>query len=149
VRRLGVRRIVGRSLSHGILLLGSAFVLLPFAWMLATSIKPPSEVFSATLTLWPTRFWGQENYALAFTTAPLLRFALNGVILCTGILAAQLLSAIPCAYALAKLRFPGRDALFVLVLLGLAIPVQVPALPLYIGLAEVGLLDTYFSMMVP
>jgi multiple sugar transport system permease protein len=149
VRRLGARQIVGRSLAHGILLLGSAFVLLPFAWMLATSIKPPSEVFSATMTLWPTRFYGQENYALAFTTAPLLRFALNGVILCTGILAAQLLSAIPCAYALAKLRFPGRDALFVLVLLGLAIPVQVPALPLYIGLAEVGLLDTYFAMMVP
>jgi multiple sugar transport system permease protein len=147
--RLGPRRILPRCLAHAVLLLGAAFILLPFVWMLATSIKPPSEVFSATITLWPSRFHGRENYGLAFTTAPLLRFALNGVILCTGILLTQLLIAIPCAYALAKLRFPGRDALFVLVLLGLAIPVQVPALPLYIGLAQVGLLDTYFAMMVP
>jgi multiple sugar transport system permease protein len=61
----------------------------------------------------------------------------------------QLLVASPCAYALAKLRFPGRNALFVLTLLALAIPVQAPALPLYIALANLGLLNTYFSMMVP
>ncbi len=147
--RVSLRRAVSQTLAHGILLLGAAFILLPFVWMLATSIKPPSEVFSATVSLWPTTFHGVENYTLALTTAPLLRFALNGVILCTGILAVQLLVAIPCAYALAKLRFPGRDALFLLVLLGLAIPVQVPALPLYIGLAELGWLDTYGAMMVP
>lgn len=144
-----VRRLLGLVLTHAVLLLGAMFILLPFVWMLATSIKPPDEVFTATFSLWPERFYGIENYTYALTAAPLLRFALNGVILCTGILVVQLLVAIPCAYALAKLRFPGRDVLFVLVLLGLAIPVQVPALPLYIGLANLGLLDTYFSMMVP
>ena len=142
-------RIASRILVHAVLLLGAAFMLLPFVWMLSTSVKPPSEVFSSALSLWPSQFYGVENYTLAFTTAPLLRFALNGVILCTGILAVQIIVAIPCAYALAKLRFPGRGVLFVLILLGLAIPVQVPALPLYIGLAHLGLLDTYFSMMVP
>jgi multiple sugar transport system permease protein len=142
-------RIATRVLVHVILLLGAAFMLLPFVWMISTSVKPPSEVFSSALSLWPSQFYGVENYTVAFTTAPLLRFALNGVILCTGILVVQLIVAIPCAYALAKLRFPGRGALFVLILLGLAIPVQVPALPLYIGLAHLGLLDTYFSMMVP
>jgi multiple sugar transport system permease protein len=79
----------------------------------------------------------------------LLRVAFNGIVLCGGILFVQLAVAIPCAYALAKLKFPGRDVLAVLVLLGLAIPVQVPALPIYIGLADLGLLNTYFSMMVP
>lgn len=143
------RRILGLVLTHGFLLSGAVFILMPFVWMLATSIKPPDEVFTATFSLWPKRFYGIENYSYALTAAPLLRFALNGVILCGGILAVQLLVAIPCAYALAKLRFPGRDLLFVLVLLGLAIPVQVPALPLYIGLANLGLLDTYFAMMVP
>jgi multiple sugar transport system permease protein len=142
-------RFVSRVLVHAVLLAGAVFMLLPFVWMLATSIKPPSEVFSSALSLWPSQFYGVENYSVAFTSAPLLRFALNGVILCTGILTIQLLIAIPCAYALAKLEFPGRNILFVLVLLGLAIPVQVPALPLYIGLAQLGLLDTYFSMMVP
>jgi multiple sugar transport system permease protein len=144
-----VRHVLGLVLTHGFLLAGAVFILMPFVWMLATSIKPPDEVFTATLSLWPQRFYGAENYSYALTAAPLLKFALNGVILCGGILIVQLLVAIPCAYALAKLRFPGRDLLFILVLLGLAIPVQVPALPLYIGLANLGLLDTYFSMMVP
>ncbi|WP_244595481.1 carbohydrate ABC transporter permease [Bosea lathyri] len=124
-------------------------MLLPFVWMLITSIKPPAEIFTAQISLWPKQFYGVENYSFALSQAPLLRFALNGVILCAGILVVQLLVAIPCAYALAKLRFPGRNLLFVLVLLGLCIPVQVPAMPLYIALAELGLLNTYFAMMVP
>ncbi|TPG57800.1 carbohydrate ABC transporter permease [Roseomonas nepalensis] len=136
-------------LVHGVLLAGAAFMLLPFVWMIATSLKPPEEVFSATLQLLPNRFHGAENYGFALTQAPLVRFALNGAIVCLGILAVQLLVAIPCAYALAKLRFPGRDALFLLVLLSLAIPVQVPALPLYIALADLSLLNTYLAMMVP
>ncbi|WP_442880717.1 carbohydrate ABC transporter permease [Bosea sp. (in: a-proteobacteria)] len=124
-------------------------MLAPFVWMLVTSIKPPAEIFSAEISLWPKQFYGVQNYSFAMEKAPLLRFALNGVILCVGILVVQLLVAIPCAYALAKLNFPGRNALFVLVLLGLCIPVQVPAMPLYIALAHLGLLNTYFSMMVP
>ena len=51
-----------------------------------------------------------QNFRSALTTAPLLRFLLNGVIVCGGILIVQLLVAIPCAYALAKLQFPGRRA---------------------------------------
>jgi multiple sugar transport system permease protein len=147
MRRL--RHLVALLLVHAFLLAGAAFVLLPFVWMLVTSIKPPDEIFTATLRLWPRNFAAVENYTRALTSAPLLRFGLNGLIVCAGILVVQLLVAIPCAYALAKLRFPGRNVLFVLTLLVLAIPVQVPALPLYIALAKVGLLNTYVSMMVP
>ncbi len=144
-----LRRAVSLLFVHGFLLAGAVFMLLPFVWMLVTSIKPPEEIFTAQLRLWPKQFYGLENYRFALTSAPLLRFALNGVFICACILAVQLLVAIPCGYALAKLRFPGRQALFVLTLLALAIPVQVPALPLYIALADLGLLNTYFSMMVP
>ncbi|WP_191058164.1 carbohydrate ABC transporter permease [Geminicoccus harenae] len=144
-----VRRFVTLFLVHAALLVGAAFILLPFVWMLATSIKPPEELFTAQLQILPDRFYGVENYRFALENAPLLRFALNGVIVCGGILVVQLLTSIPCAYALAKLRFPGRNLLMTLVLLGLCIPVQVPALPIYIGLAYTGLLNTYFSMMLP
>jgi multiple sugar transport system permease protein len=143
------RRFAALFITHAILLTGAAFILLPFFWMLITSIKPPDEVFNAQLRLWPKQFYGIENYTMALTSAPLLRFALNGVIVCVGILVVQLLVAIPCAYALAKLKFPGRNVLFVLVLLGLCVPEQVPALPIYIGLAKVDLLNTYFAMLVP
>jgi len=144
-----IRRFLSLVLVHGFLLAGAAFVLLPFVWMLVTSIKPPDEIFTATLRLWPRHFSAIENYRYALTSAPLLRFAFNGLIVCAGILLVQLLVGIPCAYALAKLRFPGRNLLFMLTLLALAIPVQVPALPLYIALAKVGLLNTYFSIMLP
>lgn len=142
-------RVLGHVLVHVFLLSGAVFMLLPFIWMLITAIKPPAEIFTATLSFWPKQFYGWENFKFAMTNAPMLRFALNGVILCSGILIVQLLVAIPCAYALAKMNFPGQRTLFVLILLGLAIPVQVPALPLYIGLASLDLLNTYFAMMLP
>lgn len=143
------RKAVSLLLIHCFLLAGAVFMLLPFVWMLITSIKPPDEIFTAALRLWPRQFYGAENYGFALNNAPLLRFAANGVFICACILVVQLAVAIPCAYALAKLRFPGRRVLFAVTLLVLAIPVQVPALPIYIALADLKLLNTYFSMMVP
>ncbi len=142
-------RLLGLAAAHLALATGAAIVLAPFVWMLLTSIRPPEEVLEVGFRLWPRRFFGAENYAQALSTAPLLRFMLNGAIVCAGILVVQILVAVPCAYALAKLRFPGRSVLFALVLVGLCIPVQVPALPLYIALAEAGLLNTYFAIMLP
>jgi multiple sugar transport system permease protein len=134
---------------HTVLICGAVFILLPFVWMVVTSLKSPSEIFTVDFSLWPKHFNAVENYGRALTKVPLLRFALNGFIVCAGILIVQVLVAVPCAYALAKLRFPGRNALFALVLLGLCIPVQVPALPLYMALASLGLLNTYFAIMMP
>ncbi|ABS13366.1 MULTISPECIES: carbohydrate ABC transporter permease [Brucella] len=145
----GLKRGLGFIAVHTILIVGAIFIVMPFVWMLVTSIKPPNEIFSAQLRLWPTQFYGVENYSFALESAPLLRFALNGVIVCSGILLVQLIVAIPCAYALAKLKFTGRNLFFVLILLALAIPIQVPALPLYIALAWAGQLNSYFSMMLP
>lgn len=144
-----LRRLAGLFLAHGVLLAGAAIILLPFAWMMLVSIRSPGEILDPGFRLWPRQFHGAENYGYALKNAPLLRFMVNGVVVCLGILVIQLAVAIPCAYALAKLRFPGGKPLFLLVLLGLCIPIQVPALPLYIALAQLGLLNTYFSMMLP
>jgi multiple sugar transport system permease protein len=148
-RRLPLRRLLTGILSHGVLILGAGFILLPFVWMLLTSVRSPDEIFEGSLWPWPRNFYGLEHYGAALNQVPMLRFMLNGVIVCAGILIVQLLVAIPAAYALAKLRFPGRGLLFVLVVAALAIPIQVPALPLYMGLAFTGLLNTYFAMMFP
>ena len=144
-----LRRMVTLFAVHTVLVCGAVFILLPFVWMVVTSLKSQSEIFTVDFSLWPKHFNAVENYGRALTKVPLLRFALNGFIVCAGILIVQVLVAVPCAYALAKLRFPGRNALFALVLLGLCIPVQVPALPLYMGLASLGLLNTYFAIMMP
>jgi multiple sugar transport system permease protein len=143
------RRMLTLLIVHGVLIAGAMFILLPFVWMVVTSIKSPPEIFAVDFSLWPKHFNGVENYGNALGKVPLLRFALNGVIVCGVILVVQVLVAVPCAYALAKLRFPGRTRMFALVLLGLCIPIQVPALPLYMGLARLGLLNTYFAIMMP
>lgn len=89
------------------------------------------------------------NYSKAFTEAPLLRYLLNGVIVTASIFLIQIVVALPAAYALAKLKFWGREAVFSLVLFCLLIPVHAIALPLYIMLAKVGLTNTYAALVVP
>lgn len=89
------------------------------------------------------------NYTMAFTEAPLLRYLLNGLIVTVSIFLIQVVVALPAAYALAKLKFWGRDAVFALVLFCLLIPVHAIALPLYILLAKLGLTNTYAALVVP
>lgn len=139
----------GRVFAHGVLLVGAAIVLLPLVWMVLTSIRAPDEVFSAGMSLVPRSLHAAENYGYALREAPLARYMLNGAIVCGGILVIQLLVAIPAAYALAKLSFAARPVVFALVLLGLTIPIQVPAIPLYIALSALGLLNTYFALIFP
>ena len=89
------------------------------------------------------------NYTKAFIEAPLLRYLLNGVIVTVSIFIIQVIVALPAAYALAKLKFWGREAVFSLVLFCLLIPVHAIALPLYIMLAKLGLTNTYAALVVP
>jgi multiple sugar transport system permease protein len=134
---------------HAALLLTAAIVLIPFVWMVSLSLKPPGEIFRGTFSLLPEQWYVAENYSKALTAAPLPRFMLNGVIVCGAILALQILFCAPAAYALAKLRFKGRELMFGLVLIGLLIPHQVLALPLFILGYQLGILDTYAALIFP
>jgi len=89
------------------------------------------------------------NYSKAFSQAPLLRYLLNGVIVTVSIFLIQIVVALPAAYALSKLRFWGREIVFSIVIIGLLIPVHAIALPLYIMLAKVSLINTYAALIVP
>ena len=134
---------------HAVLLATAAFLLMPFVWMVSLSIKPPGELFQARFSLFPETFYGVENYSEALTSVPLGRFMLNGAFVALSVLVLQIAVAAPCAYALAKLRFRGREALFALVLIGLLIPQEVLGLPLFILFYLLGLLDTYAALILP
>lgn len=134
---------------HALLLITSMFALLPFLWMLSLSLKSPGEMFQGNFSFWPEDWHSIENYTQALTAAPLPRFLLNGAGVCVSILALQLLICAPCAYALAKIRFRGREALFSLVLISLFIPHQVLALPLFILCYKLGILDSYAALILP
>ena len=107
-------------------------MLAPFVLMISISLKAPGEVFAPRFSLLPETWHALENYTAAFSKQPLARYLLNGVFVGVCIFAAQALIALPCAYALAKLRWRGRETTFAFVLLGLLIPPQVTAIPLYI-----------------
>ncbi len=142
------RGLLGRTATLAVLCLGAAIVLIPFVWMISLSLKPAAEIFSPDFTLLPSQIaW--QNYIKAFTEVPLHRFLLNGVIVCFGILFFQLLLAVPLAYALAVRDFKLRGLLFGLVLAGLLVPYHVTAVPLFLGLAELKLLNTYSALIIP
>lgn len=131
-----------------LLVAGAAVVLLPFAFMLSFSLKPAAEIFAPGLDLLPDRIaW--RNYVQAFTDVPLVGFLLNGVIVCAGILVFQILIAVPCAYALAHRSFAARGLIFTLVIAGLLVPYHVTAIPVFLGLAQLHLLNSYFALIVP
>ncbi len=124
-------------------------MLLPFVWMTSLSLKPPGEIFRTSFSLLPDHWYAMENYGKALTAAALPRYMANGVLVCVAILALQILICTPCAYALAKLEFRGRDLLFGLVLVGLLIPHQVLAVPLFVLGYSLGLLNSYAALIFP
>jgi multiple sugar transport system permease protein len=124
-------------------------MLMPYIWMAAASLKPLDEIFRASLSLWPERFFAVENYGKVFARIPVGLYLWNGVVVCGGILLFQVLFAVPAGYALAKLRFRGRELVFGAVMLGLLVPPHVPALPLYVAFSQVGLLNTYTALIAP
>lgn len=145
----GGRTTCWNAIRHGLLLAGALVVLTPFLWMLLTSLKGPTEIFVDEIRLWPHKLHAIENYTRAFEREPLWLYLLNGVIVTASIFALQVLIALPAAYALAKLRFWGREAVFAIVLLCILIPPQATAIPMFLLLHHLGLLDTYAALIVP
>lgn len=139
----------GQLARHAFLLLLAALTLVPFAWMVSTASKPETEVFSDVLHWLPQRWALIENLRTAFERAPLLRLLANGVIVTFSIFVLQMLVALPAAYALAKLEFRGRQWLMGAVLLGLLVPQHAVAVPVFLLLHQLGMLDSYAALVAP
>ncbi|PZX14474.1 multiple sugar transport system permease protein [Palleronia aestuarii] len=140
---------MARALGWTLLCLAAAVTLLPFVYMLAVSFAAQGTIYSGALLPAPSLAAARENYAFALTEVPLARFMLNGALVCGVLLVLQVTIAAPAGYALAKLPFRGRPVLFGAVIVALMIPMQVPAIPLYVAIAWMGLLDTYTALIAP
>lgn len=137
------------AVRHLLLLTLAGATLIPFAWMLSTASKPETEIYTAVLHWFPEHFALWENLQRALAKAPLLRLLLNGVLVTASIFVLQMMVALPAAYALAKLDFRGRRLLLGSVLLGLLIPQHAIAVPLFLLLHLLGLLDSYAALIAP
>lgn len=130
------------------LALGTAglFVLMPFAWMVLTSLTPENRVLAPGLL--PGEFT-LENFRIVLDTVPIGRYYFNGIVVTGTIFIGQVLVCVPAAYALARLRFRGSDLGLWTVLASLAVPPQVTALPIYFLFSRTGWLDTWLALIVP
>lgn len=142
------RKNSGKLASFIVLLITSLILILPFIWMVMTSLKPMSEVVLFPPHLFPREF-RFENYVEAWKAAPFALFYWNSIF--TGLVATflQVLFSLTMAYAFVFIRFPAKKVLFTLVLITMMIPDEMKLIPNYLVLARLDWIDTYWALIVP
>ncbi len=135
-------------LLYGALILGALIALFPMLWMVSASLMPTGEATASPPRLLPSRPTG-EHYRALFTRLNLGRYLLNSAVVALTVSLVSLFVNSMAGYAFAKLRFRGRDRLFRALTLGLVIPVQVAMLPLFLLMKQLGMINTYWGVIIP
>lgn len=143
---------LGKTASYFLLLVGALTMVGPFLWMVTTSLKEPSQVFSFQKNWWeewvPTSFvW--QNYLKPWKVVPFARFYMNSIIVALCVTAAQVGTSAMAAYSFARLQFPGRDKIFFGYLATMMVPGAVTMIPVFILLRYLGWIDSYKSLVLP
>jgi len=137
-----------RLLQQAVLIFGSIIMVLPFVWMLSTSLKPPTEVIS-----WPPRFIPLhptlENYQTVFETAPFHLFFLNSLAMASVSTISILLTSTLAGFVFGKYRFPGRGFLFILILATAMVPFETYMIPLYLVMKDLKFINTFPGLVAP
>lgn len=136
-------------LLHIALLAGCIIMLLPFFWMVSTSLKGRSDIFQEFPPRWIPETFVWTNYIDAWTSVPFGRFYLNSVIVAVSVTALQILTSSLAAFAFARLKFRGRDTLFMMYLIALMIPFAILLLPNFLIISELGWFDSYAALIIP
>ena len=142
------RRWIGDGLAWVVLTLLGIFWMVPFLWMVSTSFKGLDEVYA-----FPPRFVPEqihwENYLEAWQTVPFTRFFLNSLFVATATTVAVVVTSSMAGYSFARLRYPGRDKIFLAYLGTIMIPFPVLIIPLFILMRQLGLVDTLPGLILP
>ncbi len=138
----------GQAVAHGAIILLILVLLFPVVWMVSTSFKSPTDLFTSGLGLIPTRPV-LSNYVTAWSKYPLAHWFGNSVVTALGITAGQLITSALAAYGFARFAFPGHRMAFLLVLGAMIVPFQVTMIPNYILIADLGLLNTWWAVILP
>ncbi len=145
---LRTRRLIQQIVVYALLLAGSVLFILPFMWMIATSLKQSQDVFSYPPSFLPTSFeW--RNYIAGWTILPFTRFLFNTVIVTGANVVGNLISCSLVAFGFARLRARGRNLLFLLLLATLMIPREVTIVPRFLLFSQIGLVNTLWPLILP
>ncbi|HEX3601155.1 MAG TPA: carbohydrate ABC transporter permease [Lacipirellulaceae bacterium] len=133
---------------HVVLIAGGLVTVYPLAWMVTASLMPTGEAQS-----FPPRFWPSHitfaHYADLFERLNMARYFGNSLLVATAVTLLSVLLNSMAGYALAKLRFAGRERIFRFLIAGLVIPAQVAMIPLFLFMKQLGLINTYWAVILP
>ena len=138
----------GAILRTAFLLFMTFIILAPVLWFILSSFKDATDLGARPPKILPTR-WAFENYTEAFQMYNYKRYFMNSVIVTSVATVLTLLINSMAAYAFAKYNFRGRDGLFVMTLAMIMIPLQVILIPIYLVVSSLGLVNTYWGMIIP
>ena len=145
-RHMTAGEVVLTILKYAVLLALTVVALVPFVWMISSSLKTSIDVFSIPMKWIPTELhW--ENYSLIWQRVPLAAYFKNTAILAVIVTFMQILTSSFAAYAFAKMQFKGRDVLFMCYIGTIAVPWQVYMVPQFIMMRSIGLYDTIWALV--
>jgi multiple sugar transport system permease protein len=130
------------------LLIGLLIMVVPFVWMLLGSFKTTAELRQVPPTWWPENFT-VDNFTNLFSRENFARYFFNSVVVALAVTAGNIVFCSMLGFALAKLQFPGKRLLFVLVLATLLVPSVVTFMPLFVVVANLGILNTHAGLILP
>lgn len=142
------RQIASRTLARLLLIGCSVVFVVPFAWLVSTSLKVDSQIFTFP-PIWVPNPVKWSNYVEAFRLVPMGRYFLNTLYYCGFSTAGTLLSCPLVAYSFARIRWPGRDVFFLVMLSTMMIPFQVSMIPLFVVFKKLGWINTYLPLIIP
>ncbi len=151
MRQKKIEFIVKRALTYSALSLGALAMLLPFLWMLSTSLKSYSSVFVFSLSdiQWIPDPLYLKNYIDVWKVVPFAKFYLNSIFVVLCVTFGQVATSAFAAYAFARLKFPGRDKIFFAYLATMMIPGSVTMIPVFTLMRAFGWIDTYKALIIP
>lgn len=138
---------VDRALLAVLIILAAATIF-PVFWVVLSSFKPQSELFSNPMTFFP-KTWTGQNYAVAVSQGNFARYFMNTVFVAVTSTVIAVLINTMAGYALAKYIFPGRNVIFGIMIATLMVPLQVIMIPIFIQLRNLGLLNSLWGIIIP
>ncbi|GAB2556615.1 carbohydrate ABC transporter permease [Gracilibacillus alcaliphilus] len=143
-----IKSALTKTTIYFLLSVGAILMLLPFVWMLSTSLKAPNEVMTMP-PVWIPSELNWSNFTEALSVAPFDTYFMNSVVVTVLSTIGELITTILAAYAFARINFYGKEVIFAVLLGTMMVPGEVLLIPNFVTLSNLGWIDTYQALIVP
>ncbi|GGH86451.1 ABC-type glycerol-3-phosphate transport system permease component [Pullulanibacillus pueri] len=141
-------KLLGKTIIYIVLIFITILCLLPLWWMIITALKAPAEVFSYPPKFWPSKIhWA--NFVTAWNMAPWGRYFFNTAFYTVCTVVGVIVTSVMSGYAFSKLKFKGRNLVFISYIGTMMVPAQVTIIPVYMILSQLHMIDTYAGLIIP